>query len=124
MGFVTDQQSQAVPVDDLAVGGAPRLRCERVDDCAAVCELVEPAVEHVGPGGAEEREEHTLDVHRRLVTGSIGPEQRNWPPGLHSVSDGVARTIGAGELGKGVDVHITTEDISVKLEGLTGGTRK
>lgn len=71
-GLATDQPVQAEPVHRLAVRGAPRLGAEWIDYPAAVREPLEPRVEGLRLGGAQQGEHQALDPDARLVADGVG----------------------------------------------------
>jgi len=62
---------QAVPVDDLAIGCAPRPYLEVIDDPAALGEPGEPVLQGRGVYGAEQGQHQPLASERGLVAGRV-----------------------------------------------------
>ena len=89
-GLVADQPVQAEPVHHLAVGGAPRFGAEWIDYPAAGREPLEPRVEGLRLGGAQQGEHQALDPDVRLVADGVGAGEGHGTGEL-TVCDGLCR---------------------------------
>ena len=120
----TDQPVQAVPVDDLAVGCAPRPHLEVIDHPAALAEPGEPVLQGRGVGGAEQGQHQSLASQGGLVAGRVGGKEQNRAVDEVAMGDGLSRPVGPVEVFKRVQLGGAPEDISVKGQRLPGSAGK
>jgi hypothetical protein len=65
-----------------------------------------------------------LAAKRRLVSDGVGGEQRDRSLRQVAMRDGIARTVRPAELGEGVQLDRTAEDLAVEGQSLASGSRQ
>ena len=110
----SDKPVKAVPVDDLAIGCAPRPYLEVIHDLTALGEPGEPVLQGRGVSGAQQGQHHSLASERELVTGRVGGKELNRAVLEIAVRDGLSWPVGSIEAFERVQLDGAAEDTSIK----------
>jgi len=109
----SDKPVKAVPVDDLAVGCAPRPYLEVIHELAALGEPGEPVLQGRDVSSAEQGQHHSLASERGLVTGRVGGKELHRAVLEIAVRDGLSWPVGSIEAFERVQLGGAAEDTSV-----------
>ena len=124
VAFESDQPAEAVTVDHLSIGCAPRSRLQVIQDTATFGETGEPVAQG-GWGGRTKQGQHDARAAEwGLIAGHVGGEERDRPRVEVAVGDGIRRAIAPAELVEGVELYGAAEDFAIKVEGVTSSARK
>jgi hypothetical protein len=88
---------------------------KRIDHDAAGRQRSEPRLENRGLRRAQEAEHDALQSRRRIVVARVGTEELDGAS-QHPVCDRVAGSVGAAEVGEGMQLELTAEDVAVEAQ--------